>query len=88
MSPTLIPLQILQAIRASGHNVPPGYSEGVERARLGYKHAWVYDKATKTMVHLNPPPLDDGIDLSILGPQLSSETAQRLAEGARGYIPG
>ncbi len=65
--------------------MPLGYERDFEKARLTFKHQWVYDPQTSSIVHLTPtndttPTIEELI--SFLGPAPESPAiAQAIAQG-------
>eukprot|EP00624_Nannochloropsis_granulata_P006604 evm.model.NODE_49765_length_66778_cov_45.246429.11 len=76
--------KILQALRTMGGKtvIPPEYIENFARARLTFRHHYVYDLDDKCIVPLTPfAPAHLELDLGFLGPRHAQGLARDIAEG-------
>ena len=64
-------------------NVPEGYEKSVESALLTFKHHWVCDKRTMTMLNLNPLPSGTNPDsmVSIIGKKYPDNIFASITKG-------
>ena len=78
----------LQALARSGHNIPEGYAESIERAELTFAHQLCYDPRTRSIVPLTPYSEEirkrrdaDPHALDFAGPYISPACGIALAKG-------
>ena len=75
----------VRRLRLEGkHVIPPTYEADFARAHMTFRHQRVYDRVSKSLVHIHPLPdnfTQTYPDTDFLGPALLPEVAELIAKG-------